>query len=53
MVSKKKDYFSYLDILRETGITNMYGAAPYLENAFNIDKKEAGNVLREWRQARK
>lgn len=41
-------YFKYLDWLRETGITNMFGAAPYLEEAFGISRKEAREVLGEW-----
>lgn len=40
--------FEYLDVLRETGITNMYGAAPYLANAFGIDVKEARAILGDW-----
>ena len=26
-----KQYFDYLDALRESGVTNMYGAVPYLQ----------------------
>lgn len=49
----KKDYFTYLDVLRETGITNMYGAPPYLANAFKLGKEEAREIVREWMEARK
>jgi len=43
-----EEYFEYLDVLRETGVTNMFGAAPYLENAFDLSRKEAREVLAEW-----
>jgi len=38
----------YLDDLRESGVTNMYGAAPYLQSAFALDKYEARAVLKDW-----
>jgi hypothetical protein len=44
-------YFTYLERLRESGITNMFGAAPYLANAFNIPKDEARKILSAWMQS--
>lgn len=44
----KEKYFVYLDELRESGVTNMFGAAPYLEDEFDLDRKEAKAVLVEW-----
>ena len=42
-------YFSYLDVLRESGVTNMLGAVPYLLEEFEeLDKKEALVVLQMW-----
>lgn len=39
----------YLDELRRPGITNMFGAAPYLRNAFPaLDKAQASKILGEW-----
>jgi len=38
----------YLDELRESGETNMYGAASYIEDAFDLDKKTARQMLTEW-----
>lgn len=38
----------YLDMLRETGATNMYGAGPYLQDVFHLDKKTAHSMLTEW-----
>lgn len=48
MEKPDEKYLSYLDVLRESGITNMYGAAPYLCETFDIDKKEAVNILLYW-----
>jgi len=47
MVSKE-EVFEYLDNLRESGVTNMYGAAPYLVEEFCIGKVEARKLLAEW-----
>lgn len=44
----KEDYFAYLDLLRENGETNMYGAGVYLQKEFGISKYEARAVLGEW-----
>jgi len=45
----KEKHLKYLDTLRETGVTNMYGAAPWLENAFReLGRKDARAVLKYW-----
>ncbi len=44
----KSEMFEYLDTLRESGVTNMFGAGQYLEQAFDIDRREAKTVLLEW-----
>lgn len=42
-------HLKYLDTLRETGITNMFGARLYLINAFpRLIKEEAGKILSYW-----
>ena len=42
-------YFTYLDNLRESGVTNMLGAVPYLLEEFEeLDKKTARTVLQMW-----
>jgi len=33
--------FTYLDNLRESGVTNMFGAAPYIVQAFGFGKDDA------------
>lgn len=47
----KEDVFEYLDELRESGITNMFGAAPYVAEEFNIEKEEARKYLTEWMES--
>jgi hypothetical protein len=42
------EYFEYLDALRESGVTNMFGASPYLEGSFGLTRKEANKVLKDW-----
>ena len=41
-------YYVYLDNLRESGITNMYGAVPYLKKAFKIKEDIATTILSNW-----
>lgn len=42
-------YFEYLDKLRDSGVTNMFGAAPYLTREFaELDIHEARTVLGAW-----
>jgi hypothetical protein len=40
--------FEYLDRLRESGVTNMFGAAPYVASHFDTPADEAGTVLTLW-----
>ncbi len=42
--------FTYLNRLRESGATNMFGAAPYLEMEFDLPRREAKQVLMDWMQ---
>lgn len=48
---EKETYFEYLDALRDSGVTNMFGAAPYLQDAFGLNRHEAKAILLEWMQA--
>ena len=41
-------YYKVLELIRESGITNMWGAAPYLAEYCNIDLKLAKDVLLSW-----
>ena len=47
-MTDKKQMFLYLDDLRESGVTNMWGAAEYLAPAFDLTKQEARTILAEW-----
>lgn len=46
--SKKTEMFEYLDLLKNSGLTNMFGAGSYLEEEFRISNREARDVLAEW-----
>lgn len=48
MTIDKSEMFEYLDTLRDTGVTNMFGAGAYLQQAFGVDRREAKAVLMEW-----
>ena len=40
--------FTYLEGLRQSGVTNMFGAGPYLEREFGLDRNEAKEVVLNW-----
>ena len=42
------EHLVYLDDLRDSGATNMFGARPYLVNEFGLDKNLAGEILSYW-----
>ena len=46
-----KDMHTFLNDLRDSGVTNMFGAAPYLQKEFGIDQKWAREVLANWMQS--
>jgi len=48
MTTKKT--WLYLEWLRRTGQTNMFGAVPYLVNEFGFDNEKAKEVLNDWMQ---
>lgn len=42
-------YYEYLDGLRESGQTNMFGASPYLEQQFpELTQRKAKDILVDW-----
>ena len=44
-----KRYYRYLFALQNSGVTNMYGACPYLEKTFpELDTQKAEVVLMYW-----
>ena len=42
------EHYDYLMWLRDTGETNMWGAAPYLQDEFDISYEDAKDLLIEW-----
>ena len=49
---RKNQYHIYLDELRDSGVTNMFGAVPYLQEEFGLDKKEARDILLTWMKSK-
>jgi len=43
-----KEYFDYLVALRDSGETNMWGAAPYIQREFGVTYQEAKEILLAW-----
>jgi len=41
-------HWIFLERLRRSGVVNMYGSAPYLEEAFGMERQEAVSVVSEW-----
>lgn len=44
-------YFNYLDDLRESGVTNMFGAGTYIQREFGVDKREAKRIVMAWMES--
>ncbi|MCP4650365.1 MAG: hypothetical protein GY853_09850 [PVC group bacterium] len=45
----KEEHLYYLDDLRESGVTNMYGATPFLQEDFeDLNIKESRDILLYW-----
>tara|TARA_R100001230_G_C5560463_1_gene85217 strand:+ start:205 stop:411 length:207 start_codon:yes stop_codon:yes gene_type:complete len=42
------EMFEWLEMLRQSGVVNMFGASPYLADAFDLDEREARDVLLKW-----
>ena len=48
MAKTTNEHWIYLENLRRSGETNMYGATPYLMEEFGISKNEARIILADW-----
>lgn len=48
MAKTTNEYWIFLEELRRSGAINMYGARPYLMEAFGLDKSEATKILADW-----
>lgn len=44
----KQEIHDYLIALRDSGVTNMFGATPYLMEAFGMTRYEAKDALLDW-----
>jgi len=44
----KDEVFDFLEAVRESGVTNMLGAAPYIQDHLGCSKEEARYWLLEW-----
>ena len=44
----RNEVYLYLEQLRESGETNMFGAAAYIEQHFELSKKDARKYLMDW-----
>jgi hypothetical protein len=51
-VQLEKDVFTFLEQLRDSGITNMFGATSFIQEEFGLDKKTAKNLLIQWIKTR-
>lgn len=41
-------YWIYLENLRKSGVTNMFGAVPYLMEEFELSSSDAKDILVDW-----
>ena len=46
-----QEHLNYLDDLRDSGDTNMFGAGAYLAAVFNINKNDARAILKYWMES--
>lgn len=40
--------FRFLELLRRSGVTNMFGAAPYLQSVFGLNSENSKKTLSAW-----
>lgn len=48
ITQEEKEIFDYLNDLRESGDTNMFGATPYVVAEFGISKQQAREAVTKW-----
>ncbi len=51
MSDETKEHYEFLDELRESGKTNMFGAGSYLQDEFGMNKREARSVVLAWMES--
>ena len=47
-MASNTDIYTYLDNLRTSGVTNMFGAGRFLMDKFQMDKETANRWLNRW-----
>ena len=52
-VPTQDEVFVFLDVLRESGVTNMFGATPYITEEFGINRYEANRFLVQWMDSKR
>jgi hypothetical protein len=45
------EHLEYLDDLRVSGVTNMFGAGVYLQDEFGLSRNDARTVLKFWMES--
>ncbi len=45
------EHLEYLDELRESGETNMFGAGAYIIRQFSVSRKEAQDIVLYWMES--
>lgn len=50
MAKTTNKYWIFLENLRRSGVTNMYGAVPYLMEEFELSSADAKEILVDWMQ---
>lgn len=45
---QEKEVLEFLNMLRDSGVTNMFGATPYIEDEYGLNKKESRRLLSLW-----
>ena len=46
----KEEHLTYLDQLRASGATNMWGAGAYVQERFSVNKYDANKIVGYWKQ---
>lgn len=41
-------YYMFLEMLRKSGVVNMFGAVPYLMENYDLDRNQANEILMNW-----
>jgi len=47
-VRPTEEHLRYLDQIRDSGIANMFGVAPWLQSKFGLSAEDARHVLVSW-----